>query len=199
MRNPLKSLMPARRDAISTTLTELDALREAVASAQAEIDQIQRAPLSQVEAEQALDHWLDQVSTDAVDSLRPGPRLVSRDYAARDPVLYHHIQRQGDVITIDPRTADQTLLGLIVAACRPAIRQVFADQIADTLAARPGLSGPEREARLAQARADLLLLETEEEQSIRQLEDAGVAVQRRDNAPAALWLATDASLERLAH
>lgn len=197
MKNPLK-LLTERKSAILSTLTDLDATREEIADRLAEIAKIEGAPLSEAEALAALDVWLDETATDAIDSLRPGSRFVSRSAASSGVELPIFNQPVEGGIVRDSVRATEILLGTIVAANRAGIRKVFADQIADSLAVRPGMAAADREKALTKAKADLLAVECREELIVRMLEESGTDVARREDAPAALLLATSRSLEKLA-
>ncbi|GHC45606.1 hypothetical protein [Neogemmobacter tilapiae] len=197
MRNPL-SIFAKQKSAMVAGLSFLDGLREEIASRIAEIARIEASPLSEAEALAMLDGWLDKISTESVDSLHPGSRFTSRANAVHGVELpFHHRQVEGGVV-VDTTRACIVLLGALVAANRDGMRRVFAEQIADTLSARPGLSTADRQAALDAARADLLRLGAEEEVAVRGLESAGIPVERRVDGNPGLWLATDAALARLA-
>lgn len=106
-------------------------------------------------------------------------------------------KREGGAVR-DTARACEVLLGTLIAVNRDAVRRVFAEQIADFLNARPGIAAADREKALKTARAELLAVEAREEMIVRLLEASGTDVARRDEASAALLLATDKSLERLA-
>lgn len=201
MKNPLKLFFAERKQAVRGSLTELDALREAIAEGEAKIVRMTNASIDLHEATDALDRWLDDAATEAISSLNPGASFSSRDpeyQCLKMPIVRRNFETgKGIEMVQDTSRAVQLLLGLIVATSREKIREVVVKQIEDFQQANPGLSTEGREQAITAERANLFTLAAEEELLLRALEEASVPVQRRPQASAALLLATSASLEKV--
>lgn len=163
---------------VNDLLTSVDDHREVIASLKAERDRVARSPRPAAEIMTALDAWLDQAATDAVDSMRLGALLRRDRPIALDLPTY----RDPVAGQLDVTPSTKALLGLLVAVNRQAFREIVKGQVEDLTRDRPGLTDEALSARLAEIDAEILAAEMAEESAIRSLAVAGVAVQRRADA-----------------
>lgn len=194
LKNLMKNLT-ASRSATSESLGALDGLRESIAAKQQEITSLHRAPLPVQDALKVFDTWADSAATRAIDSLSIA-RLI--DPSAQAAGLRLPIVTLPGQPVPNSQPAAEALLGLIMLACRPQLRQVIAGQLADLLVGREPLTDHERARRIGEAERQLRQALALEEIAVRQLEEAGVQVARRADADPASVLASDAHLQRLA-
>jgi hypothetical protein len=155
-----------------------------------ERDSVIRAPRPAAEIMTALDTWMDQAATGAVDGLRLGA-LLRRDHPVE---LTLPFRLDAETRAVDGAAATKAVLGLLIATSRPAIRHVIQGQIEDLTKARPGMSDAELAARLAELDREIVDAELAEESAIRSLEVAGVTVLRRPDADPRAVLAADGAL-----
>lgn len=195
MMKSLFKTLTASRSVTSEALDAVDGVRESIAQKRMEIDLLERAPLPVSDALRAFDCWADDAATRAIDSLAI-ERLIDPSAQAAGLRLPLVTLPGQPVPNVQP--AAEALLGLIVLACRPALRKVIEGQLTDLTQGRPVLSDQERAAKIAEATGLLRQAEALEEIAVRQLEGAGVAVARRADADPAIVLATDAALGRMA-
>lgn len=196
MKNPLRLLTgapsPAAR-AAATLRRDLDAAREATAAAKAEIGRLESAPSDIETALAAFDAWADRAIQAAIDTL-PIARLT-------DPRSAHlgldigAYARPGQPADATPTA--KAAMGLAVLAMRDRLRQAVADQLSD-LIGDAGMTADQRAAALAAAHRALTAAEAAEELAVRDLERAGLPVQRRPDADPRAVLATDQRLAQLA-
>lgn len=184
---------PAAKIDISSLLIKVDESREQIATLRAERQTVLHAPRPLAEILAALDDWLDDAATNSVDRLRLG-QLTRRDMPAGIQLPFS-VDRQ--TAAIDASAACNVLLGLVIAVARPTLRQIIEGQLADMVAARPGLTDAEQAARLAELDRQILTTELTEEHCIRALEAAGVPILRRPDAAPMALLATDGALPAL--
>lgn len=186
----------ARSDAkidISNLLTKVDESREQIAVLRSERETVARAPRPLAETLTLLDAHLDVIATQAVDGFHLGG-LLRRDQsvALRLPFRF-----DAETRSVDTTGAVNAMLGLLVATCRPALRQIIEGQLSDLLQDRPALTDQEQAARLSELDRQILTTELHEERCIRQLEAAGLPVLRRPDAAPLALLAADTALPAL--
>lgn len=185
----------APRDAVASSFAVLDALREATAEKKAEIARIERAPVPVAEAMTAIEDWMAEAATAAVDGLSLRALLEPGRAAEgiRLPVAFSHVDGKATIPDASPAVA--ALLGLFIATNGPALRKVLAAQLADLSEIRgEAIPAAERAARIEAARAELLEAELLEEAATRQIEAAGLDVARRPDADPRALLCADACL-----
>jgi hypothetical protein len=186
----LLNKLTASRSAVTSAFDVLDQLREATASAKAEVSSVQSAPPPVDEIMTGLDIWLDRIATDGFDALRPG-RLLAQGGATQGLDLPIFLERHDGFAVRDTSRAVEVLLGLVVALNRETFRTIIRGQIEDLVAGRETLSAASRSKRLAQAMQRVLEAELLEEAAIRQLENASLDVARRPDADPRALLAAD--------
>lgn len=179
-----------QRAALAGTLDGLDSLRAEIAAKKREIVQVERAPRPADEALAAFDTWCDQIATSAVDRLGVSYLAQPNNSGAlRLPIV-----RLAGEHAPDLTGAADVLLGLIVLTSRDELRDVIRGQIEDLTGGRETLGEDARGERVEALRAEILHLELAEEAVVRQLEEAGLPVSRRADAPALALLASDDAL-----
>lgn len=129
------------------------------------------------EAIAALDAGLDSLADRAVEAVS----ISSLTRPARAP-------------TFVPNVADGDLLGLLIAANRANIRDIIVDRLDEFYAQHAAMSAADKAAAIVKIDAELLDLELAEEGAIRAAEQAGLAIERREDADPRAVLAADASL-----
>lgn len=189
LKTKLASMRAAPTD-IGGLLERIGGLREEIAILQIERETTAHAPRPPAEILMALDGWFDQAATDAVDRLginrltnRANPAGLELPYFI-DPQTRH----------VDATMATKTLLGLLIASNREAIRDIVAGQLRDLCRDRPALTDEAQASRLAALDHQILSAEFAEESAIRCLEAAGVFIQRRPDAAPLAVLADDDAL-----
>lgn len=158
----LKSKLAALRAAptdINAALERVDDCREAVATLKSERDSVIRAPRPAAEIMTALDTWMDQAATGAVDGLRLGA-LLRRDRPVALDLPTYFSQQTGQ---LDVTPSTKALLGLLIAVNRQAFRQIIEGQLEDLTKGRPGMSDAELSAKLAELDREILAAEMAEE------------------------------------
>lgn len=183
----------SRRPVLSAdALGDLEEIRELIAGQRGIISEIIAAPRPVEDAMADLDVWLDQAATTAVDQLRLGGKLRPGASAALELPMF---RAPGQVVA-DALPAVQVVLGLLVAANRPAFSDLIRGQLEDLADGHETLDDDARAERLAAAEAELLRLELAEEGHVRDLEAAGITTARRPDADPRALLASDAALRQ---
>lgn len=142
-----------------------------------ERDAIEAMATPREEAVAALDAGLDQLADRAVDVIS----ISSLTRPARAP-------------SFAPNVAEGDLFGLLIAANRDAIREIVLDRLEEFYSAHPSMSAADKAARIAEIDAEIFERELAEEGAIRAAEQAGLAIERREDADPRAVLAADASL-----
>lgn len=178
------------RTALASAFDSLDEIRSQIDAKAQEVENLRNAPRPVADALIAFDAWCDATATSAIDRVS----------------LYHMLQPKHDgglrlpsyrapgETTPDLTSATEILLGLLILTGRDKLRAVIQGQLLDLTRDRETLDAEQRAARIAAAEADLLHLQLVEEVIIRQMQNAGLAVVRRVDAPALALLADDTAL-----
>ncbi|MBL8563878.1 MAG: hypothetical protein JNN06_16545 [Gemmobacter sp.] len=190
IRDILKSFTK-QRTAMAAGYDALDHVRAEIAEKVREIEVLRSAPRPVAEALSLFDAWADEAATAAIDRLPIHRLLDSRNPA---PSLETEILRMPGEITPNTRPDVEMLVGILFFVGRDRLREVIAGQLGDLVAGREALKSDERAERISAAQAELLHLHLVEEQLVRQMQESGLSVSRRADAPAIALLADDASL-----
>lgn len=180
-----------QRTALTSAFDALDEIRAQIGAKTTEIETLRSAPRPVAEALSLFDAWADDSATHAIDRLPLRRLLDSRNPA---PSLETEILRAPGEVTPNSRPDTEMLMGLLFLAGREKLREVIEGQLSDLVQGRETLDPEERATRIAQATADLRHLHLLEERMIREMQHAGVAVQRRAAATGLALLADDGSL-----
>ncbi|MHC9236619.1 hypothetical protein ACX9MO_13375 [Pseudooceanicola sp. 502str34] len=196
MQIPFLKSLAASRDAAAEARQNIDALREEIAEVKNTISRLRSAPQPVAEAMEAFDRWSEKVADAGVAAMHP-EHLLQPEAAARGLRLpYATVNVEGERHTNFDRV-DEVLLGLVLAASMPALREIVEGQLDGLVEGRETLSADARAERIAEAEDDLLQLELTEEAAVRSMEAAGVVIARRADADPRAILASDASLATL--
>ena len=188
----LKTLT-ATRTATAEALRVIDQLREEISSVKDEIATLEAAPQPVATALAAFDAWAARTAAVGLSAMPFGIFLDPAE-ANIGPALPHHTIRVGDGIVRDYDHATRALLGLLLASNLPAMRMLVAEQLATAVDGMETVTPEARAKKLKAAAARLLEAEMAEESAIRQLERAGVSIDRRPDASALALLASDDAL-----
>lgn len=189
IRDILKSFSQ-QRNALAAGYDALDGTRAEIAEKVREIEVLRSAPRPVADALEAFDEWCDRIATAAVDRISPDHFLEPTNTGEIRLPRYHAPGGTAPDLSV----ATEILLGLLVLTGRNKLREVIAGQLGDLVAGRETLSPVERAERISAAQAELLYLHLVEEQRVRQMQESGLSVSRRADAPALALLACDASL-----
>ena len=139
-----------------------------------------RRPLA--EAEAALGRLLDDIVAGLVDI----DLSALSDHRARG--LPEILRPNSD---IGNKINDRLLLALIVASNRSGAREALSKVLRTGYEHTDTMTSSDREAKLAEIDAELLRLEIDEERIVRESEEAGMPILRRDDADPAVVLLRD--------
>lgn len=142
-----------------------------------ERDRIDGMATPRDEALEALDAGLDQLADRAVDVIS----ISSLTRPARAP-------------SFAPSVPEGDLFGLLIAANREAVREIIVDRLDEFYSAHPSMSAADKAARIAEIDAEIFERELVEEAAIRAAEQAGLAIERREDADPRAVLAADTAL-----
>lgn len=129
------------------------------------------------EALAALDAGLDNLADKAVEALS----IASLTRPARAP-------------SFAPSVPEGDLFGLLIAANREAVREIIVDRLDEFYSAHPSMSAADKADAIAKIDAEIFERELAEEAAIRAAEQAGLAIERREDADPRAVLAADTAL-----
>lgn len=175
--NAWSKIFKRQREATADVFGGISELRARITILEDERARVEDLPVPLEEAVASVDQWLDVL--EARHSLSVSGFTTGLPGSAPALTMGEH----------------SILPGLLMGACREAIRQAIADRLGDYYEGRDAASASDKNRRLAEIDAELLGLFKIEERLVREAERSGLPILRRETAPVEIVLAPDEDLD----
>jgi len=184
----IRQLLSRQQAASRDAFAAIEEIRSRRLALVAEREHIESAPMPPDDAAPAIEAWLDEVAAGFDVSFRS---MLHPDWRSSPGLSF---PRNHGGSGVDAAPAVRQLLGLLIMTNRDAVRDIVKRSLEDAVEGRETVTNADRARRLGALDAEITAVEKVEEILVREAEQAGLPVLRREDARPEIILLSDVAL-----